>query len=668
MKKRYTGRIAMYKPDRGFGFIESHSFPEPLWFHFSRLDGGTNSALYADLNERDDLHLIQVSFQVDSEDPRGLRAIRIRPLSPYSDIEDFLRSPTSTEKGAIEKFLSLVSMPALAHIDRDATLTQLTVSRVVRSAEIWHALSSMARQWIRTITIFKKAPIWSNDDRKHLASFSVQLAGWLKLQPQQSLECIPSLHAVVQPLARVNSPLRCFREVEEVSLVVLSDASILPQIIQRDRSLVVTDKSCMKMIILLEEGSSLLDDLEASFDLIVIRQRTLVETIMSSEEERPVVIGRNLRAALPPHRLHPYEVGSAYNETIFAGRAQERQRILEDLDSNYAVYGGRKIGKTWFLKDICQWCRKEPYSSVYVPFYVSLQSAESIDDAVVLIQDAVRYHLSTPLSEDPDIVSSLGHTLLEAHKTTERIVLLALDELDDVLKVENHYRLFARLRQLQHTYARAFKFVFAGFKELMHSFSDVASNNPFANWIGKNHFPLGCLAEDDLQSLIVDPLRWVGLDFQPDEVVKKIFELTSGHPYYAQSLCHSIVKTRLKRNAKTLTPQHIEKLASEEFFHEVFDIFIANLSPLQMLIGKVFADHEGSFSATDIIGALRSQFGIEITRRELREEMKVLQACSVFTRSAEGYCPVMQRINQEFFRRQDDIELALQYLEGSNEI
>jgi len=70
-------------------------------------------------------------------------------------------------------------------------------------------------------------------------------------------------------------------------------------------------------------------------------------------------------------------------------------------------------------------------------------------------------------------------------------------------------------------------------------------------------------------------------------------------------------------------------LASEEFFDEVFDIFVANLSPLQILIGKVFTEKEEVFSDDEIIEALRGRFGLDLTKRDLREEMKILQACSV---------------------------------------
>ena len=259
----------------------------------------------------------------------------------------------------------------------------------------------------------------------------------------------------------------------------------------------------------------------------------------------------------------------------------------------------------------------------------------------------------------------MANSIKKIHKESGKTVLLALDELDDLLGKDDSDELFGKLRGLQQTYPGTCKFVFAGFKNLIHAFSDVATNNPFANWIGRNHFPLGCLNEQDLESLIVRPLKWAGYDFNENQIVRIIYDLTSGHPYYTQSLCYAIVNTRFSENPLHLTAEKLETLASNDFFLDVFDIFLLNLSNLQLLIGKVFSTETGEpskpFSEAEIIKALKNKFGFDFSHRQIREEMKILQACSVFSKSASGYYPVMQRINQEFFQRQVDEDLAIQY-------
>lgn len=665
-KRRYKGHVAIYNRERGFGFIQSEAFQEPLWFHYTFIDGEDANELYEALNTRADLQTIKVSFETSQQDLRGPQARAIHRLSDFPELEELLKFSNPKDRELIDKFSELATIPALLHVEQSSSLTRYVVSKIVRSAKSWEDLTKLARQWAEALSIFEIPAKFQHENYRLLIDLIQSVTNALRFEVRQDPELLPLVPAVVQPLAKPLSPLRCFRECDEVSLVVLQSAAMVTHMLKTSPSFVGSTKLHIKLLILLDSDDASTDFVQKAggTDIIIIRPETIIRLILSSDEDYPVLLGRRLRATLPLHRLQPYEVGREYSESVFAGRALERRRILDNPESNHAVYGGRKIGKTWFLKDIVHWCEKEPYSSMYQPFYVSLQSAESVEDAVSMIQDKITDQLDISSSLARDTVFGMSNILRKAHKLTGKTVLLALDEIDDVLKSAHYYVLFARLRQLQQTYPGAFKYIFAGFKELIHAFSDVASNNPFANWIGKNHFPLGCLTEADLQSLIVTPLRCVGLDFKSAEIVQAIFALTSGHPYYTQSLCHSLVSARLGQNSSNLSAQHIERLATEEFLDEVFDIFVANLSPLQMLIGKVFAEREGVFSDDDIIQALHDRFGLEITKRDLREEMKILQACSVFARQEGGYHPVLQRINHEFFSRQDDISLALLHLEG----
>jgi len=62
------------------------------------------------------------------------------------------------------------------------------------------------------------------------------------------------------------------------------------------------------------------------------------------------------------------------------------------------------------------------------------------------------------------------------------------------------------------------------------------------------------------------------------------------------------------------------------------------------------------------LNALKKQFQIDLSHKQLRDEMKILQACSVFIRAGNGYESVLQRINRAYFEPQDDVDLALRYM------
>lgn len=672
--ERYTGKITSYYRDRGYGFI-AHDLPigKRLFFHFTHLEYGKDSVLYARLSNSDDTNIfppILVSFEL-GEGEKGYIAVNIRSEEAASGSIDkiiaFFESGYSVKEGAANRFANLVSMALLPSIDQHGNLRQLILQRIADSSQRWEDLIELAQEWLKVHQIFKR-PVWSRNEEQLLNSFANTLAQCLMLQSMSGYRSYHQIPAFFKPVDNSNSPLRLFRECENITLIIALNFNSFMQSFQEDPIHDMSKPSTAFFLIFLEETEQEISLEYLNPRLWVIRQETIINTFFQKGLENNVAFGRLFREILPMRWLQPYEVGSSYKASIFVGRVRERAAILEKEDSNFAIYGGRKIGKTWFLKEICNSCESPPYNPVYTSFYVSLQSAENIEDAASMILDVLHSRLDLPALPDSDVLISLRNTLLEIHRTTKKTVLLALDELDDVLKTDKQFRLFGKLRQLQQTYPKAFKFIFAGFKELIHAFSDENSNNPFANWFGKNHRHLGCLSEQELRSLVIEPLKWVGLEFNDEAIVAKIFELTSGHPYYSQSLCHSLVNARLHIKANVLLPQNIDKLATEEFFDDVFDIFKSNLSYLQKLIGKIYVGNEDAFTDSDIASLLQNRFGIGISEKQIREEMKVLQSCSVFIRHNGGYRPLMQKINHEYFSQQDDFELALDYLENADGI
>lgn len=662
---KHRGKIVTYKPDRGFGFIESDVFNNSIYFHFSQIIGQERSALYAELNTRSDLFNIEVTFEVfEDKWGRGLQAKQINLISEFSDLEEFLRSSESTRDNARSVFFNLASMKGIVHISKDQDLYRLTVSRIIKDAGRWENLVAIANQWLEALSLLKTQSTVYIQGSKEIEKLANSIMDIIQLKPTNKNYAFTQIPAYILPISSPKIPLKIFRESNDFFFMIVLNESILNRFIND----IPFDKE-VNFIVCLENVPLITNKeiLNGHKNNILIKEKTVIELFAGDDSEYPRILGHNFRSNLPKRKLQPYEAGAAYHDSIFSGRVNERLRILEDRNSNYALYGGRKIGKTWFLKDICKWATDAPFSSYYFAVYVSLQGVENLAEAAELIIEAVDHNLSQKSKSVTNPLSQLRSTLLNAHKVTKKTVLIALDEVDDILKIQNCYDLFSKLRQLQHTYPDSFKFVFAGFKELMHAFRDIKTNNPFANWVGTNHFALGGLNEEDLYSLIIRPFLWLGFEFKEARILSTVYELTSGHPYYTQLLCHNVLNARLSSHSYTLTWQHFEKFAAIDFFHEVFDIFTLNLSPLQLLIGKVFADSDIAFNEDDIARELKERFDLDFSNRRIWEEMKILCACSVFKLSVEGYLPVMQRINYEFFKEQDDEELAIKYLETLEE-
>jgi len=672
MSKRVEGNIATYNRDRGFGFIQSEAFATPIWFHFKRIIGASKSSLYIRLNEPGELAVIPVSFEV-METPQGLQAHKIEMVSPLSEIGEFLRETTPGSRANPSKLLQALTFEKVTQLDADAELTQLVVSKVIQSPERWASITELGQSWMSARLTLERMRPQSSVETRELTSFIEKVCEALDFNAKGEPDISPAQHVLLQEIRQPGIPLKCFRQADEVWLVVIPTIVHLQNLLNSQPSLVHWTRKSMRLVLILEleTESDLLNNVSDSIlkRLLILEQQTFLAPMLGVSS-RQQALGKLFADQLQIHMLQPYEVSSAYSELVFSGRASERESILYDTHSNCAVYGGRKIGKTWFLKDICYRSRTDSrYRDEYFPIYVSLQVATNTGDAVALIEEAVKYELAKmrlrfPESKAEQPQNRLRYIIRKTHEVTEKTVILALDEIDDMLKSGSAYEFFGALRAVQETFPGAVKYVFAGFKELIAAFSKEENNMPFSNW-RINHFSLGCLDEKDLRALIIEPWHWLGLEFRETEIVPHIFALTSGHPYYTQYICSQIVNRHLEADGHRVTKKSIDEVASEQFFDEIFDVFTANLSTLQLLIGKVFQGHTGEFTDEDIKQKLEHEFGIVVDLGLVREQMKVLVACSVFRSIRGGYRPLMERINEEFFKTKDGDDLALKHMEDS---
>ena len=367
---RLEGYIASYNKERGFGFIKADGLEQPLFFHYSFLEGEEEGAIYQKLYSGEDLKTLRVSFTTNS-DERGLRAKQIRLVSEFSEIEEFIKSPNATGSEAIDQFFSIATLPAISFIESDEGLTRLTVQRIIRSPEKWGELTSLAKEWVEAIQNLKFASLTVSPGQ-----FPTMLVKLLKMVPDGQPEIDSTIPCVIQFVERIDCPLRIFREAQNHSIIVLPNVDALQRALKKNQgSLIVSSRDILRLVVLLDESGVVNATIKTYQEhrIILIRQSTIMKVILGSDDDYPVIMGRNLRKALPIEKLQPYQVGSEYDSSIFSGRLRERERILEDASGNYAIYGGRKIGKTWFLKDICNACRgKTQYSSIYIPYYVSL--------------------------------------------------------------------------------------------------------------------------------------------------------------------------------------------------------------------------------------------------------------------------------------------------------
>ncbi len=667
---RTTGYINKYRQSRGFGFIESPSYPgTEIFFHCKQIINYLNSELYQTLNQST-VEIIDPPIEVFlnvEKTTRGFEANSIqladleRTQESYIKIKQFLQTANFLESSTEDSFAKYVSLKVIAKFGGDLSLKTFATDKVVNSAQKWEELVSIAEEWDSARSSLHKARIISNRDV--IIRFSDHLLRQLGFEPlagPDGYELDASIPMFTQKVKPIKTPFATLERVSSWSFIFLSDTAALADVLHMRPRLIKYDFSELKILILLDDNETIKTD---KYSVAKLPQTEILRLLLKTNKDIDTTqqVGGVLRAVLPKTSLQPYDAGVAYSEKMFSGRVQERERILASPTANFAVYGGRRIGKTWFLQDLVWKCKEPPYDGLYLPLYVSMQPAYTSQDAVRLIQEAIGFRFGIEKHEGTYTFSLLRNRFLKLYQDHNKTILLALDEIDRLVRAgQNGMEFFEELRSFQNTYPEAIKFVFAGFKDLMKSFTRLRDNDALGNWVRENHFSLGCLSQEDLQDLVAR-LRWVGANFNLEDMLNKVYDLTSGHPYYSHTLCEAISNAVVDQNIKSLHPSDVDKYVTDQFFKKVFETFRKNLNSLQKLIGKIFVDSQDGILEEDIYRELKLR-EIDISESQLNDEMNILVACSVFSTQGKKYMPVMYSINKSFFGTLSEEDLIIRVL------
>ncbi|MEA3283337.1 MAG: hypothetical protein U9Q68_12455 [Euryarchaeota archaeon] len=251
---------------------------------------------------------------------------------------------------------------------------------------------------------------------------------------------------------------------------------------------------------------------------------------------------------------------------LFVGRLD----IIKDIKSNLSnvsqkhtlfLYGRRRVGKSSVFVNLPRFLGKQ-----YISAYIDCQDARTRESPASFC-----YTLSRSISnsssdrgfpiEHPPLESfqkspftTLGNWFDEIEKrlgTEDKLILIALDEYErleeSILKGDLSIEILDQLRNIiQHR--KYFVVLITGGKEL---------NELKLNWsdylISAKTIKLGYLSKEDAKILITNPIDDFSLNYhggENGEVVNKIIDVTSCHPYLVQALCSELVNYLNTQNRK----------------------------------------------------------------------------------------------------------------------
>ena len=324
--------------------------------------------------------------------------------------------------------------------------------------------------------------------------------------------------------------------------------------------------------------------------------------------------------------VSPYVTSGPVPENMFFGRDHELKTITRTIQySNYAIVGGRKIGKTSILTKLNRLFRDSPD---YYPLYLDCQAVQSYEDFCDTIETVWKLTLHDCSPE------SFMRLIARVKQEREgQLVVILLDEVDALLKYDaaNQERLFKVFRALaQEGHCR---FIFCGERVLYARLHDSAS--AFFNFC--NIIRLSYLSPRDTGRVILEPLQEMGLDLEDSsKLVRGIVDLSACHPNIVQYICQELIALINQRGDRVITLADLDSIAASNRFNEyLIEVMWGNSTALERLITLLILAKSG-VTLAQINEALR-EHGVKVSSAVLEQALDGLVLGSVLDKEEQEF-------------------------------
>jgi hypothetical protein len=376
-------------------------------------------------------------------------------------------------------------------------------------------------------------------------------------------------------------------------------------------------------------------------DFVVLDGRHLGDIIAEGSTQRLVEV--MLRQGVGLYSLSPYVVNGPVPERMFFGREQEVKVISQNLvDRDYAVLGGRRIGKSSILQRLDRLLNADPrYFALYINCEDKMDRREFLE--------ALAGNLGVELdSAESRSFRDVVVPFIKAN-SAKRLVFL-LDEIDELLareaEVPDGARLFKTFRGLSHE--GTCRFVFSGSRTLHSHLHD--SRSPFFNFC--DSLILRPLDEKSVTEIVTKPMRQLGIDIAEEEqFIQRLVTLTSSHPNLAQWVCDRLVKraferlgagepavldqlTEALRSNRRTSLNDLDELSRTRDFHEYYvSTAWGDAAALERLISLLMPGP--AFTATAVREALKP-YGV-IDAGTISKSLDILELYSLIESEGQHY-------------------------------
>ena len=354
--------------------------------------------------------------------------------------------------------------------------------------------------------------------------------------------------------------------------------------------------------------------------------------------------------------LNPYVAGNPVGDSpAFVGRADVLREVLRVLrrsqDNAIVLYGQRRIGKTSILQHLAAWLPRE---GTYRPVYLDLHGKATWPLGRVL-QDLAHTIAHTLGHPDPDPGPDpetafhqewLPAILDDLPKGSSLVLLFdEFDVLADPQVEQAAAAFFPYLRGLLTSDLRRLQFAFAIGRNV-----DDLANIALSLLKGTPARRISLLSREDTADLVRlpeanDTLRW------PDDTVKRVWQLTQGHPLLTQQLCSHVWERAYDEEPDeppTMSPADVDAAIPEalEASRNTMEWLWDGLPPAERVVASALAEVGPDPITQDELEHLLRESGVSILIRELQNAPQLLQDWDLIEPADGGY-----RFRVELLRR-----------------
>lgn len=542
--------------------------------------------------------------------------------------------------------VSIRDLLTLNQVHRSAGSIQQFLKDNELKEQSWNDALSILQIWISLQELINKYVLWNESStlreiKPHLNSVLRLLSKLIFFttdgMPKSLKHCFMAKLRFDRPLYRYQGwdrPLTCF-----VPLNTEPGQIEFETIIQTISRLNLYSDFVIILVVGQADNIRRMKNYYNDYNIIIFDEHDL-KTLLFADDSK-IMFNQVVIRDTDVRKVQPYS-HTSLTPGMFYGRQDELGEIVRNRSQSFAVYGPRRIGKTFLLKQVQRRINAEQVSKA---IYFSCQN-NSIAD--------VKHRLLLELESrvDSEIVH-FEENLRLIIKNSQRGYVFLLDEIDDLIEEDNffYYQFTTSLRNIWNENREKCQFVFAGFQMLASRFNDHTA--PFFNFA--NPMPLGNLKRDDALRLITQPMEddlfFKFLDREAS--LQRILETTMCHPALIQFMCTRLIEIACENKRAYIHPADVENIfGSYEYRSLISRSFLYILEKEQQIIALQMLEMGEKFTSIELQTFLANN-DVRVSIVDLERNLDKMIASGVTTKIDQFYT-FADRLFARMLRQSED--------------